>query len=150
MAAAPIVSTPQWPLAGCPNTPNASYKSPAGTLFWGGGGGVGPDLPGVPYFQSGPKGRGQDQASGPAWPTQASQGWSSHPVQLFRPPVGCGARLKLPERDGSLLSLPSPLLKGRWGWNILPGSAHGTGPAVGPTLTCARTHTFTLLFRSAL
>lgn len=123
--------------------------SPQQAHFFGGLG-VGPDLPGVPYFQSGPKGRGQDQASGPAWPTQASQGWSSHPVQLFRPPVGCGARLKLPERDGSLLSLPSPLLKGRWGWNILPGSAHGTGPAVGPTLTCARTHTFTLLFRSAL
>lgn len=35
---------PQWPMAGCPNTPNASHKSPAGTPFYFWGGGVEGDL----------------------------------------------------------------------------------------------------------
>lgn len=99
----------------------------------------------IPHFHSGPKDRGKEQASGLAWPTQASQEWSSHPVQLFRSPGGVGqppgARLKLPEWDGSLLSLPSPLLKGRRSWNSVQASAHGTKPSVGPALTFVWIHT---------
>lgn len=76
------------------------------TLFFGE-----PDLPGVPkmciaYFQSGSKDRGKDQASGPAWPTQVSQAWSSHSVQLFRSPVGCGGSLLGP--DSSYLNGMGP------------------------------------------
>lgn len=97
-------------------------------------------LPGVPrmyipYFRSGPKDRGKDQASGPAWPTQASQEWSSHLVQLFSSPVGRGGSLLGPDssylsRMGAYFPFLSPSLKGR------RAAACSTGPSVRPALTC--------------
>lgn len=119
---------------------------PSRHTFWGE-----PDLPGVPRIYPLLLVRSKRQRQGASFRTGlANPGLT----RMEQPPcsiiqISCGvwglppgARLKLPEWDGSLLSLPSPLLKGRRGWNTVQASAHGTEPSVGPALTCVWIHTY--------